>query len=371
MGNPQGSALPKQPKVAKLKSDCNAHSGVLCMCMHGLVDADNGLPHKKATLLEGTVVFTNRTMKYCDGTHKHSHINGSSSKGVVKSELAQDYTNGFSKSVVADMKLFLSCPTVKPEYDCFPVLGESEDEPVDDDPYEPEIPVPKRKPLQVPQPVERPTPDPFRAAPTQSRSHPSSSSKGPDLLQTDAEDELQEALRESNRIVDNLEAETKRKKLEKRNAPPQPPVSDLVDDQPEAPIEELTIAAVKPVTEEVVKSLDLLRTNYNQRIGRGSTATIQSGQKLKLLQELFGNGSNVTVVAATIAHMPKATEPPEPMLSRVHAPLLKELRFSKDKWTQTNWVKYNTTIYSSKQRPLWAIYCYGKKNAEELTVRNP
>ena len=96
-------------------------------------------------------------MKYCDNTHKHSHINGSNSKGVLKSALAQDYTNGFCKSVVSDMKLFLSCPNVKPEYECFPVLVESDEEQVDDDPYDPETErAPKRILLPVPQPVDEP-----------------------------------------------------------------------------------------------------------------------------------------------------------------------------------------------------------------------
>ena len=101
------------------------------------------------------------------------------------------------------MKLFFSCPNVKPEYECFPVLVESDEEQVEDDPYDPETErAPKRILLPVPQPVDKPPSDLVRAAPAPSRSIPSSSSKGP----LPAEDELEEAIRESNRVVDNLEA---------------------------------------------------------------------------------------------------------------------------------------------------------------------
>ena len=114
-----------------------------------------------------------------------------------------------------------------------------------------------------------------------------------------------------------------------------------------------------------------MRLVYTQRLSSGVTASIQAGQRMRLLQELFGTPSGVQILAAVIAKHPTSSVPPEPIISRVNAPLVKKVYLQKDKgkWQQTTWMKYSTTYYSKK--PFWVIYLYGAMKAKDEIVVNP
>ena len=123
------------------------------------------------------------------------------------------------------------------------------------------------------------------------------------------------------------------------------------------------------VQKEFVKALNDIRYIYNQRLSVGVTATIQAGKRLKLLQEMFGTPHNIEIVAATVAKKPKATEPPEPLVSRTVAPKLCEIIVLKeDDWLRTRWENYSTTFYSKKKIPQWALFLYGKERTTNKSL---
>ena len=140
----------------------------------------------------------------------------------------------------------------------------------------------------------------------------------------------------------------------------------------EAPAEPLAIAKVVKIAEEANKSVQDICNTYKQRISSGVTATIQAGPRSRLLQELFGTPDGVDIRGAVIAKKPVSTNPPEPLISRRSAPLLKEVFQTKDKepWSQTAWQKFSTTFYG-RIKPGWVIYLYGSEKAKDPAVINP
>ena len=92
---------------------------------------------------------------------------------------------------------------------------------------------------------------------------------------------------------------------------------------------------------------------------------------MRLLQELFGTPFGIQILAAVAAKKPASTIAPEPLISRIDAPLLKEVyqQKDKDKWQQTSWMKYSTTFYAKK--PLWVFNLYGIKKDIEPVLVNP
>ena len=66
---------------------------------------------------------------------------------------------------------------------------------------------------------------------------------------------------------------------------------------------------------------------------------------MRLLQELFGRPSGVQILAAVIAKHPTSSMPPEPIIFRVNARLVKDIYLQKDKST---WQICNPCLVFSK-----------------------
>ncbi len=158
-------------------------------------------------------------------------------------------------------------------------------------------------------------------------------------------------------------------------------MSDLVPVDPATeivPAQPLVVSKTTPVLEEANKSMLEVCKLYQQRLANGVTATIQAGPRMRLLQELFGTPFNVQIQAAVIAKKPANSMPPEPLISRKDAPLLKEVYQLKDKETfaQTKWTPYNTTHYGKKRSRnvadlLWMFSLPGGNYNLGTTVESP
>ena len=385
---PRGSALNKQDEVIDLKRKCGAHSAVLCMCMHGLKDPDNGKLHRKATVLEGTVVWTERTIVSCSKNHEHSPINGRNSSGKLKSSMAQTYAPAFCRNVAKDLKLFLQNTLAEPRYKYYPANAEDEDESEEEatqDPYGAEllrgnswVPTPNQAPpkqsaLPVPIPTEKQKfVEPTAKRMPREKSNPSSSSKdlppSEEPQEGDSDEEFQKVIESGIQTADRLLAEEEARKTEE--AKPEEP-SDLVAEEPEESVTELEVIRSKPLSETAIKGLEVLKDTYGRRVSTGGVATFQHGQSLRLVQELFGSPYNVTIKLAIMAKHPGETSTPEPLVARDKVPLLKELIYIKKAWTQTNWKPFAMSRYPTRKKPLWILFLYGHKTAEELALKNP
>ena len=377
---PRNSALLKTSTAVSLAADTKSVDQYLCMCMHNLVSPSSGLAHMKPSILRGTVLFTERTLQWCDHQHEHEPLNGRAPGGGLKTSYAQQYTRTFCKRCCRDMRAFLK--SKHSDMYAFP-LEDTEVVEVTEDPYQlgaDDQSVP-RTPTLIPVPLEErprllPTPKriPQRPQPA------SSSNQNPFRELSDQwDEELKDAVNAGNRAADELQ--DKRQPAEEPGRPRQKSekqsvvVSDLIPAQPsdalEVAVPDLVVNRTLPVPVENEKCLHDMRIVYTQRISSGVTATIQAGQRMRLLQELFGTPSGVQVLAAVIAKHPNSTVPPEPVISRTSAPLLKEVYLQKDKgkWQQTTWIKYSTTHYG--KRPFWVIYLYGIMKAKDEILVNP
>ena len=61
----------------------------------------------KPTTLRGTVVLSNRTVRWCTCTVKHEILQGHNSSGQLRTSLAQGYTPLFCSRLIKDVKSFL------------------------------------------------------------------------------------------------------------------------------------------------------------------------------------------------------------------------------------------------------------------------
>ena len=355
---PRNSALLKTATAVKLAEETGSIDQYLCMCMHDLHPPEGGGFHMKPTVLRGTVLLTGRTLKWCDKNHKHIQLNGKAPSGGLRTSFAQKYTKVYARRCCRDIRSF-----IKGESFAYP----ADDEEAETDPYQiaDDDEAPIREPLPVPIAIPRPVLKPTAKRTPQPSTASSSSDPNPfkelgDQLDRDYED----AIEAGNKAADELEVQAKRKPV---------PASDLIpaDVRDPAPEEQLSISVNRPVLPDQEKALNDLRASYVQRISSGVTATIQAGPRMRLLQEMFGTPAGIQLLAAVIAKLPASTIPPEPVISRVNAPLLKEVyqQKEKEKWMQTSWIPYSTTIYGRK--PKWVINLYGIKKAIDSSVLNP
>jgi hypothetical protein len=99
------------------------------------------------------------------------------------------------------------------------------------------------------------------------------------------------------------------------------------------------------------KLIDEIVANVKDRISNGGRYHIQTGPRLRNLQELFGLPHNKVIVFAAIFKKPAARVPPEPIASRTVAPLLLEIckrSAAQKEWTIEPWKNYTHTIYESR-----------------------
>ena len=350
---PRNSALLNTSTAVSLAKDTKSVDQYLCMCMHDLKSPATGLLHMKPSVLRGTVRFTQRTLRWCDKQHPHEQLNGRAPGGGLKTSYAQQYTKTFCKRCCRDMRSFLNGS--QHDSHAYPIGDEDEIEAVAD-PYQDDMGMvgEPKPPTPVPIPLaERPRLQPTaKRVPQPSQASSSSAAKPFVDLSKQWDGELEEAIVAGNQAADQDadKASPLEEPVRVRRKQQQPQiVSDLIP----ADIEEAGVVAVPdlvvnknlPVPIECIKSIDDLKAVYTQRIGSGVTATIQAGPRMRLSQELFGTPNGVQILAAVIAKHPTSSVPPEPVISRVNAPLVKEVYLQKDKgkWQQTTWMKYSTT----------------------------
>ena len=368
---PRNSQLRQTETAIELRNSTHANSEFLCMCMHDLKCPITNRPHMKPTVLEGTVPLSGRTLRWCDKNHTHEHLNGTLPNGKLRTATAQAYTKTYCRRLLRDIRTFLFSFLDKTNR----AYPGDEDELAIEDPYEPPEPLRVRPRLQ---PTAKRAPKPETTTPGNAARVGSSSDPAPaqqDVepalesmrnLEQEWEKELEESIDAGNKAADNMNP------VRRKTVKLPEPASDLVaGDLPPDP-EPLTSKKDIPLPEDQCEVMKTMSKNYSQRISAGVTATIQAGQRLKLLQEMFGTPHNITVLAAHVAKRPRSTIQPEPLISREVAPKLMEVYvYSGDKWFRTKWQDYTTTFFSAKKIPYWTFCIYGKEQNNELVLKNP
>ena len=394
---PKSSELLRTRESVALCNRTNSSDNICCMCMHDLRDPYTKKPNMKATTLRGTVILTDRTNRWCDHSHVHQQLKGCLPNGVLRTSVAQTYTSTFCKRVARDIMHF-----IKGDMRNYPIeVVNLEDEQEGDEirEYERDTQPPpqqastreERKEKLIEESKNRrqnaseilpETPEPIaipkRLLPTakklskrrnaeedndfveypEERVGGSSSSKGPDAAS---------AVNPFKELTDKWDAEEAR--TDKNPKVTRKSSKVLPSELPDAVLDlavplPMELASSRPLTAEQMAVITEMKESVAHRVPIAGTATIQSGNRLKMLQELFGTPFNKVVLGAVIARKPKTSIQPEPLLSREVAPFKLELTIDnqKAKWTMLPWQKYSTTFYTRK--PLWLLILYGRDAAE-------
>ena len=368
---PKSSEMLRIPLIRKLSLDTNAIDNNLCMCCHELVDPYSHLPCMKPTTLKGSIQLTNRVVRWCPRNHQHQVLQGTMPNGKLRTSQAQTYTKCFCKRLARDLKNFLYPKKA------FPVSVESDSEQEqavvdpysEDPPDEPEGETPeeraerqielnKIKRREAAQ--ELPAPVIPVAAPRtpkavlqpKAKSMPFTKPTAPfrELIdEWDKEEQQQE-----NQQVSTARAST--------DPPPAVPAGDVVAIPPPA---ELALAEVQHLDKNRTALIDEIVVFVKDRIANGGRYHIQTGPRLRNLQELFGTPHGKIIVLAAIFKKPAAKVPPEPLASRTVAPLVFELckrTATQEKWTIEPWKPYAHTVYAKK--PYLTVLLYGRNHSE-------
>ena len=352
---PKSSELLHTDQAADLAKSTSSRDLNLCMCMHDLQCPVTKLPHMKPTTLRGTLDLSgSRLDLWCDKSHKHQPLQGKLPGGKLRTACAQDYTTCFCKRAARDFKTRINSQVSYPAFDD---EGDEEAKAPDDsnplqtlmDKWDKEEPDLEVKPLPVPVPKASPKPEPFRGI------GGSSSSRA--VASDSATQEVE--------VPPIVKAPKKSKKA------PEPLTTDII---PFAPGELAAIPEDLPapgnsrdVKEDDAKALNHLISALSSRIAPGGSITIQTGPRLKLLQEMFCQPHGKQCIAAQICRKPKCTMPPEPLVSRESAPLLFELVQQKGtEWKYFPWKPYDTQIYSKP--PNWTVVLHARDNPSADTI---
>jgi hypothetical protein len=140
----------------------------------------------------------------------------------------------------------------------------------------------------------------------------------------------------------------------------QPVVDALAPPQPEQSAVASTSAKRLPTEEEAQNYADQLTIQY-QRYAPGNSLLISAGQRLAIVQEMFGTPHGKTVLIAVLSRQPDSPSTPEPLVSRHIANLTCVLRKESDeaKWTLEPWSTYDTKVVRFKKRPAWMLSVFG------------
>jgi hypothetical protein len=308
---PRNSRLLKCRAALDLARVTESSDQLTCMCMHGLCSPSTGGLHMKPSVLRGTVLLTSRTLLWCDKSHSHEQLSGRSPSGGLKTAHAQVYSIPFCKRLCRDIRSFIRGNTAFP-------LEEDEDPNASFDPYEEESPI--RTPLPIPVPVPPKFLEPT-AKPIVRKRIPISEEppEQPEPARSSGDNPLLRQIQDWDEEEKNAPASEK----------PVLDVSVVPAEQlalpEEAPVEPLAIAKTTKIAEEANIAVQNITNIYKHRISAGVTSTIQAGPRLRMLQELFGTPFGIDIRGAVIAKRPASTNPPEPLVSRHNAPMLKEV----------------------------------------------
>ena len=387
---PKSSELLRTDLACNLQEKTNSTDNTTCMCMHGLKDPFNGKANMKMTVLRGTVILTNKTNRWCDNLHEHQQLKGTHPNGKLRTAVAQTYTKSFCKRLARDIKNFLFDQEKN-----FPVFQDGYELDADEVPnpeYEVDEPAPpmetgtrdeqrnqleesirRQRETAMPAPPSPPVPVKPRLLPTAKRATKSNPFRETmDLWDEEERNQSQDKSRitppaspgasgSKDPVVSIPEVTSKSKSKQSKGN--QHEIPDAVLDLAVPP--PLEIKTTRPATQEQSTIITEMRDAIAFRVPVKGTATIQTGTKLKVLQELFGTPHGKVVLGATLSKKPTSSISPEPLISREVAPLKLELTIESDKqliWTIHPWEKYKTTLYS--KRPAWLLMIYGREESE-------
>ena len=378
---PRTSELLRTELAIKNMNETKAFDQTCCMCMHGLMDPDSGKPFMKQTTLRGTVVLR-RTNKWCDKSHDHELMQGKLKSGTLRTAFAQKYTSTFCKRLARDLKEHLRVTAfVGDEEDM-----EEEITPVVDDPYmkvsaedKLELMREQRSRQQssnrsmpgTPKPVDRPD---FMIPRSKSVAKPARTPVREDEI-TDQElpphlrtgEQASSSTSIPNRLPSRTEDPTLAQPLVVSEQPSTRDLGLSIDGDgnpvPEPPAP-LAIRDRKPTSVEQTEVLENIAKPIATRLSAGTQQIIQTGPRLRALQETFGDPANKHVMVAVFLKKPKSRTGPEPVLSVEQAPDFCEFELKKEKWSTKGWQKYKSERYSTK--PEFIVLLFGKDKTEWL-----
>ena len=370
--NPSASELLHISPVVKLIEETNGEVNKLCMCMHDLRDPHNHKLCKKPTALVGTVTLTPRVVRWCTNDHEHQPIQGTLPNGKLRTEAAQNYTQCFSKRLARD---FRTCLYPKKQPKAFPVLDDDSDQeqavedPYNDLPPQPEDTEPDQAALRS-RLRERNSSPPVEVVPIKPRLQPTAKRLPAPTVNPFAELEAKWDEEDQERATAeqrNLGEGTSRGSKD----PPQDPMPEqsseaIVSANPPAPPPEpLPLADSKPLDKNRTKLIDEIVHHVKDRLANGGVYHIQTGPRIRNVQELFGTPHGKTIVLIAIYKKPAGRVAPEPIASRTVAPLVMELckrTATQENWTIENWMPYKHVLDNKK--PYMTVLLYGRDHDE-------
>ena len=362
---PRSSEMLKLPMVVALGEKHGAVDWPVDMCQHGLKDPENGMPSMKPTVLRSCRVTHLHTSKECPRTHAHQHLQGWLKNGMCRTAFAQRYTKDFCRSLAKDIRKSI---LRRDSHEAFPAARSQPSNPgrpdpnapntddeqeIDkvldalDDPYWDNLPRWTRQEGDQPQ-------DERAAPPTPARPRPG---------------------------IDYQEPQPKRKPAP-APAPGTPPQVPPPDDEPAAAPEDAVavpdvagdgaIAVPRPanatrplLTEDGAQITDLFRTAA-PRTGDGGVVWIQTGNRLSILQELFGTPNGIIIRVGILARRPNQVPEPEPVIAAADVPRMMVVTKASDQqeqWTLKPWFKTNRSARFPK-KPAYLLVLYGRERTD-------
>ena len=272
----------------------------------------------KATTIRGTFPLTDKVAIWCDGKHEHQVIQGTTKDGRVRTECAQKYPVPYCKRVARNVKSVLY---PKPNKTAYPVVPDPEAEEeyiAESDPYH----VPER--ISVEERTERILEEIRErrhanaagktsgtipvAIPKEMIPKPKHSAKPPASAKTPAVTPLEESLSEAQRIAEETERGIEHDRPTNTSSSSAGPAEP--DAPPPAPIdrpptvEMLPKNATKYLNADRAAVLDRIVDFVKDRIMNGGNYTIQTGPRMKALQDVFGVPQNKVILAVSLLKKP-------------------------------------------------------------------
>ena len=309
--------------------------------------------------------------------------------GKLRTSVAQRYTMCFCKRLSRDFKAYLY-PHRKDEAYPADEEEESDNERAAEDPYG-ELP-PDTTPGEtieeavnrtleenrarrkdaargMPAPV-TPVALPKSAIPRKPITEKSQPSSSKSLMKKaiddwDKEDEEEEELiRDLEQVDSTARAST--------DPPPAPPSEEVaqIPEGPDRAAPPAPLALSEPrIDKNRNRLIEEITVVVKDRISNGSSYRIQTGPRLRNLQELFGTPHGKVIVLAAIYKKPASRVPPEPIVSRSVATHFLELlkpTAKSSEWKVSKWQPWENQVYT--KRPYLSVLLYGRDHSEADTM---
>ena len=380
--NPRGSELLRTAEAQESAKNTNATDNVLCMCGHELRDPASHELCMKQTILRGTVQLTPKVVVWCSGDHKHTVIQGRLPDGRSRTSVAQQYTKVFCKRLARDVKKFLK--DTGATYALFPLLPGPRNparpgppEAVTDDEDDTGLGA-EQDPYSIPEETQGDTTDDKveNRIEENRRERAAQGHTAPATPVPVAPRILQPTSKRAPAPPPGLDGPSSSRPAA---APAQAivPIDDSAPVQrdaqaivPAAPVEAAPPALAlntrrKPLLAEENAVVTEMLAQLGPRIDTGGVKVVQSGPKLRVLNELFGVPHGKIILAAVFAKKPNSRPMSEPYVSRDIAPFCMEIVRDNPKteeWTSFAWNKYEFLKYARK--PAWVVMLYARNSTD-------